>query len=104
MRLVLAAFLAIATVVLVAIAWAQSGGMQQHAMFLAATPEAAVQALMRDIQSRNYQRAYDSLDRSSDTDPAAFIRDVAGSDGSLRTYSSLQTADVSPQHADQDQH
>jgi hypothetical protein len=103
MRSTLAAFLTIATVVLVAIAWVQSGGMQQHAIFSAATPEAAVQALMKDIQARNYQLAYDSLDHSGDTDLASFIRDVAGSDGSLRTYASLQTADVSPQHADQDQ-
>ena len=39
-------FITIATVLLVAIAWVQSGGMKQHAMFSAATPEEAVQALM----------------------------------------------------------
>ena len=103
MRSALAVFLAIATVVLVAIAWVQSGGMKQHAIFSAETPGAAVQALMSDIQARNYQQAFDSLDRSSGTDLASFIRDVAGSDGSLRTYSTLQTADVSPLHADNDQ-
>jgi hypothetical protein len=99
----LAVFLTIVTVLLVAIAWVQSGGMKQHAIFSAETPEAAVQALMSDIQARNYQQAFDSLDRSSGTDLASFIRDVAGTDGSLRTYSSLQTADVSPLHADNDQ-
>jgi hypothetical protein len=99
----LVAFLAIATVVLVAIAWLQSGGLKQHAMFAAVTPEEAVQALMSQIQARNYQQAYDSLDRSSDIDLASFTRDMAGSDGSLRTYSSLQTAEVSPLHADHDQ-
>jgi hypothetical protein len=99
----LVAFLTIATAVLVAFAWLQSGGLKQHAMFSAATPEEAVQALMSGIQAHNYQQAYASLDRSSDTDLASFIRDVAGSDGSLRTYSSLQTAEVSPLHADRDQ-
>ena len=99
----MAVFLTIVTVLLVAIAWVQSGGMKQHAIFSAETPEAAVQALMSDIQARNYQQAFDSLDRSSGTDLASFIRDVAGTDGSLRTYSSLQTADVSPLHADNDQ-
>jgi hypothetical protein len=99
----LVAFLAIATAVLVAFAWLQSGGLKQHAMFSGATPEKAVHALMSQIQSHNYQQAYASLDRSSDTDLASFIRDVAGSDGSLRTYSSLQTAEVSPLHADRDQ-
>ena len=98
----LAAFLTIATVVLVAVAWLQSGGMRQHTMLSAATPEVAVQALMSEIQAHNYQRAYDSLD-PSDVDLTSFTREMAGSDGSLRTYSSLQSADVSPLHADRDQ-
>jgi hypothetical protein len=72
-------------------------------MFSAGTPEEAVQALMSQIQAHNYEQAYASLDRSSDTDLASFIREMAGSDGSLRTYSSLQTAEVSPLHADSDQ-
>jgi hypothetical protein len=99
----LAAFLAIATAVLVGFAWLQSGGLKQHAMFSAATPEEAVQALMRQIQAHDYEQAYASLDRRSDTDLASFTHEMAGSDGSLRTYSSLQTADVSPLHVDGDQ-
>jgi hypothetical protein len=99
----LAGFVTVATVALVAIAWFQSGGMKQRAMFAAETPEEAVRALMSEIQARNYQRAYASLDPSSDTDLASFTRDVAGSDGSLRTYSSLQSADVSPLHANSDE-
>jgi hypothetical protein len=95
--------LAIATTVFVVMAWLQSGGVKQHAMLSAATPEEAVQALMSQIQAHDYQQAYASLDRSSDTDLASFIGDVAGSDGSLRTYSSLQSADVSPLHVDGDQ-
>ena len=103
MKWALVALLGIATAVMVAIAWLQSGGLKQHAMFSAASPEEAVQALMSQIRSHNYQQAYASLDPSSDTDLASLIRDVAGSDGSLRTYSSLQTAQVSPLHADRDQ-
>jgi len=103
MKWALAAFLTIATAVLVAFAWLQSGGLKQHAMFSAATPEEAVQALISEIRARDYPQAYASLDRSSDTDLASFTREMAGSDGSLRTYSSLQTAEVSPLHADQDQ-
>jgi hypothetical protein len=99
----LATFLAIATAALVAIAWVQSGGLKQHAMFSASTPEETVQALISEIQSHNYDRAYASLDRSSDIDLESFIRDISGSDGSLRTYSSLQSADVSPLHADQNE-
>ncbi len=96
-------FITIATVVLVAIAWVQSGGLKQHAMFSAVTPEQAVQALMAEIQSHNFQQAYASLDPSSDIDLESFTRDVAGSDGSLRTYSTLQSADVNPLHANRDQ-
>jgi hypothetical protein len=103
MKWTLVIFLTAATAVLVAIAWLQSGGLKQRAMFSANTPEEAVQALMSEIQAHDYQRAYALLDRSSDTDLASFTRDVAGSDGSLRTYSSLQSADVSPLHADQDE-
>jgi hypothetical protein len=58
---------------------------------------------MTQIQAHNYEQAYASLDRSSDTDLASFVRELGGSDGSLRTYSSLQTAEVSPLHADGDQ-
>ena len=54
-------FITIATVVLVAIAWVQSGGLKQHAMFSAVTPEQAVQALMAEIQSHNFQQAYRTL-------------------------------------------
>ena len=103
MKWALVAFLAIATAALVALAWLQSGGLKQRAMFSAVTPEAAVQAVMSEIQAHNYKKAYASLDPSSDTDLESFTRDVAGSDGSLRTYSSLQTAEVSPLHADADQ-
>ena len=99
----MAAFLAIATAVLVAVAWLQSGGLKQHSMFSAATPEETVQALMSDIQAHNYQQAYASLDHSSNMDLASFVREMAGSDGSLRTYSSLQGVEVSPLHADANQ-
>ena len=99
----LVTFLALATTVLVAFAWLQSGGLKQQVRVSAVTPEQAVQALMRQIQAHDYKQAYAALDRSSDTDFASFVRDVAGSDGSLRTYSSLQTADVSPLHIDRDQ-
>ena len=99
----LVTFLTVATVVLVVFAWLQSGGEKQRTVSAAETPEAAVQALMSDIQAHNFQRAYASLDRSSNTDLDSFARDVGGSDGSLRTYSSLQAADVSPLQANQDQ-
>jgi hypothetical protein len=103
MKWMLVVLLSLATAALVAYGWLQSGGLNRHAMLSATTPEQAVQALMSEIQAHNYQEAYASLDPGSDADLASFIRDVAGSDGSLRSYSSLQSADVSPLHADSDQ-
>jgi hypothetical protein len=103
MKWSLVAFIAIATAILVGIAWLQSGGLKRHEMVSAVTPEEAVQALMSDIQAQNYQEAYSSLDPSSDTDFSSFTREIAGSDGSLRTYSTLQNVEVSPLHADNDQ-
>src|SRR5579863_4905482 len=96
MKLGFVVFITAATAVLVGIAWVQSGGLKQRAMLSAGTPEEAVQALMSEIQAHDYQQAYASLDRSSGTDLDSFTRDVAGSDGSLRTYSSLHSADTSP--------
>jgi hypothetical protein len=103
MKWMLAVVIGAGTVFLVAIAWFQSGGLQQHAMHSASTPDEAVHALMSEIQAHNFQDAYASLDPASNTDYAAFVRDVSGGDGSLRTYSSLQTAEVSPLHTEGDQ-
>ena len=103
MKWPLAAAIAAVTAVLLAIAWVQSGGIQQRAMFSAGNPEEAVQALMSEIQAHDFQRAYAALDPSSDIDLETFSQDVAGSNGSLRTYSSLQAADVSPLHATADE-
>ena len=72
-------------------------------MLSADSPEAAVQVLMSQLQAHNYQQAYASLDPSSNTDLASLIREMDGNDGSLRTYSSLQSAEVAPLHEDADQ-
>lgn len=103
MKWLLVFILTVGTIALIVLGWLTSGGLSQHAMLSGATPEEAVQALMTDIKAHRYDRAYASLDPSSGTDLQSFIRDVGGSDGSLRTYSSLQTTDVSPLHADNDQ-
>jgi hypothetical protein len=95
--------IAVVTLLLLAIAWVQSGGLSRHEISSSATPEEAVQALMADIQSRNWDSAYARLDSSNDVEKSDFIRDIAGSDGSLRTYASLQSFDVQPLHADENQ-
>lgn len=103
MKAVLAIFIGLVTAVLVGIAWVQSGGVASHEISSGRTPEEAVQALMADIQARDWNQAYARLANTSSIEKQDFIRDLAGSNGSLRTYSSLQSFTVWPLHAtDQD--
>lgn len=98
MKGVLAVLVIVATAVLLAAGWVQAGGMKLRAERSAATPEEAVHALMADIQGHNWDHAYSLLDHSNDVQQADFVREVAGSDGSLRTYSALQTFEIWPVH------
>jgi hypothetical protein len=84
MRRGLPILLTAVTLVLLVIAWIQAGGLKQHEIFSAATPEEAVQALMADIQSHNWDGAYARLDSSNDVEKSAFIRDIAGSTAPTR--------------------
>jgi hypothetical protein len=54
------------------------------------TPMAAVRALLGDVQQRDWNRAYALLANSSDVEKDEFVGDIAGSNGSLRTLSSLE--------------
>jgi hypothetical protein len=103
MKTALAMFIAVVTAVLIGIAWVQSGGLASREISSAHTPQEAVQALMRDVQARNWNGAYSRLADTSNIEKQEFIRDVSGSNGSLRTYSNLQAFTVWPMHAtDQD--
>src|SRR5215472_11357646 len=103
MKWTLSLLIVIATGALVAAGWLQSGGLALHAQRAAGTPEEAVRGLMADIQARNWDRAYASLDHANDVPESDFIREVAGTDGSLRTYSTLQSFEVWPLHRDANQ-
>jgi len=92
--------IAVVTAVLLAAGWLQAGGLKNRAVRSGSTPDAAARALLTDIQARNWDRAYADLDHSNDIQQADFVREIAGTDGSLRTYSSLQGYDVWPVHAD----
>ena len=56
------------------------------------TPEAAVRALLGDVQQHDWDRAYALLANPNDVEKEAFIHDLAGSNGSLRTLSLLEGA------------
>jgi hypothetical protein len=89
----------IATLILVAISWVQSGGVTRHEIRSASTPQEAVQAFMSAVAARNWDQAYARLANASDMEKQEFVRDIAGSSGSLRTYSSLQTFNFWPLRA-----
>lgn len=99
----LAVFIVLATALLLAAGWLHAGGLKIRAERSGSTPDEAVRALMGNIQARDWDQAYSRLDQSSDVPKSDFVREIAGSDGSLRTYSTLQSFDIWPVHASTDQ-
>jgi hypothetical protein len=94
MRRVLPILIIVLTAVLIAMAT-----IQPHELTPATTPDGAVRAVFDHVKARDYKGAFAYVANSSDTDEEAFARDLAGRDGSLRTYSSLEQADTKVLHA-----
>src|ERR1700752_1498818 len=66
----------------------------------ASTPEEAMSNFLLDIQKRNWDHAFATIQRTSDTvTEQAFIQDWIGSSGGLRSFSSLEKYDTRPLHA-----
>lgn len=94
MRRVLPILIIVLTVVLIAMAT-----IQPNELTPATSPDGAVRALFDHVKARDYKGAFAYVANSGDTDEQAFARDLAGRDGSLRTYSSLEQADTKVLHA-----
>ena len=62
----------------------------------ATTPQQAVDNLLLDVQRRNWDRAFADVSPSSGITKQAFIQDWSGSDGSLRSFSSLEGFESTP--------
>ena len=90
--------LVVVTLVLIVLAWFQSGGVERREMQSANAPDQAVRLMFSQIKSHNYDAAYARLANRGDVDRNTFIREFEGSYGSLLTYSSLESVDVSPLH------
>src|SRR5438105_1302496 len=60
----------------------------------ARTPEEAVQELAGLAQRKDWKHAYSLIANTDKVDEASFVRDMNGSYGSLRTYSTLESADT----------
>lgn len=69
----------------------------------ASTPDQALINFLEDVQRRNWDRAYADVANTSGVDEQAFIQDWMGSNGSLRSFSSLESFDSRPLHATNDE-
>jgi len=66
----------------------------------ATTPEQALSNFLMDVQRRNWDRAFASLERTNDSvNEQAFIQEWIGSNGELRAFSNLEHYDARPLHA-----
>ena len=66
----------------------------------ASTPQQAIDNFLLDVQRRNWDRAFAVIQRTSDTlNEQAFIQQWTGSDGGLRSFSSLEGFEARPLHA-----
>lgn len=97
MKRILGLILVLGTLALVALGYMQSSGAA-GVLHSDDTPQRATDDLFDKIRSHNFGAAYDSLANNSKLDREDFIRDLAGTDGSLRTYSNLQDVDATMIH------
>jgi hypothetical protein len=82
---------AMLTVALVAV-----GAIHRTSTAPASSPEGAVQAMLSNVQGRDWKGAYSYIAGSSNIDQQTFARDLTGRDGSLRTYSQLESFNTRP--------
>ena len=93
MKFTLPLLFAILTVALIA-----AGTVHGSSTGPASTPEGAVQSMFANAKSHNFKGAYSYVVPSSNVDYRSFERDLQGRDGSLRTYSQLESADTRVLH------
>jgi hypothetical protein len=66
----------------------------------ASTPDQALANFLLDVQRRNWDRAFSDVERTSDSlNEQAFIQEWTGSNGGLRSFSSLEKYEARPLHA-----
>src|SRR5215469_14949178 len=66
----------------------------------ASTPEQALNNFLLEVRRRNWDRAFATIERTSDTlNEQAFIQEWIGSNGGLRSFSSLESFETRPLHA-----
>lgn len=98
MKRIIPIILLLLTAALIAMATVHS-----NALAPATTPEGAVQQLLNHARSRDFAGAFSYVAKSSNTNQQSFAKDLAGRDGSLRTYSSLEKFDTKVLHENDEQ-
>jgi hypothetical protein len=63
------------------------------------TPEGAAANFLTEVRRRDWGGAYAALSKTSAVDQQSFTQEWTGSNGGLRTFSSLEKFDVRPMHA-----
>ena len=77
-----------------------SGGALPGFAANASTPEQALNNFLVDVQRRNWDRAFAGIERTSDTlNEQEFIQEWTGTNGGLRSFSSLEHFESRPLHA-----
>jgi hypothetical protein len=69
----------------------------------ASTPELAISAFLTEVRKRHWDTAHAQLANPSNLDTALFAREMSGSNGSLRTFSGLQSWELQPLHQTNDE-
>lgn len=93
MKYALPVIFGVLTVALIA-----AGTVHKSSTALASTPEGAVQSMFDNVKGHNWKGAYSYVAPSSNVDLDTFRRDLAGHNGSLRTYSQLESANTRVLH------
>ncbi len=110
MKLVLPILIVAVTVVLLAVGLTSvgrpatvgvaSGSVLPGFEASATTPEQALNNFLIDVQRRNWDRAFSSVEKTNGSqNEQAFIQEWIGSNGGLRSFSNLEGYDARPLHA-----
>jgi hypothetical protein len=83
-------FVGTVVITIVLLAW---GTLSAHKVsHNSGTPEGAVRRMFQDVGNKDWQDAYNFVANQNTVDLNAFVRDVRGSHGDLRTFSTLSKA------------
>jgi hypothetical protein len=75
-----------------------AGTVHKNSSSPASTPEGAVQSMFANVKTHDWKGAYSYVAGSSNVGQEGFVRDLTGRNGSLRTYSQLDSVNTRALH------